>query len=727
MRHTIRVRHAVIALVATVTVVVGGHPARAQTSPVVTTQVAQFDGLTFDDPFSLRLRAAGGVAPYKWSVVAGALPAGLRLTPRGTVRGKPSAGGPASFTVRATDTRGSSGTRTFHVGVYPVPKPKPIDIPYTLSTIYMPKPSWPSFAWGFLRMNNERNAVKHTKGQRMPLLGYYQGDSPEVLDWQVKMAVDRGITNFVFDDYWVDNFDRPVLETSSQAFLASRYGGYMTFAMLYNYCLTPADWSSPSKPAELKACFLDNVLPFYVSQYFSRPNYLKIDGRPVIQFLHVGGATALSDPTAIREFLQDADDYIAAHSSYPGAYWIAADTMAAHYQPGGPINFGNVAAAGFDAVAPYYVLPYMWPDTTLLARSPDFWANFPIHLPDCPLSEPPNCNRTGNFDWPRGLPYSGAPDSVVDASIDRHARAFEAAAAIPPPLPGLGFITSIATDFDSRSIYWSRRHLYFNGQIDDSYRYLLGEVKDLIDGNLDLVPVSSNTGKPVVGLGAWNEQQESSSIEPGYSEFQWPGSANPDPWSLATAAAVVFGGPPNYDRYTPPDLGRGFPAKSDWTFSTSTGAGLDEWSTTATAGLAIGPDDVLQVTGAGRAVLNTPTSMPAAPFNRVKVLMRIDEGADRLAGVWLYTNNSDYSATAHLFGEPPESDHRFYGPRVRMLPGELEPDGFREYTFEVAASPELWKGTVKYLELRFEVKDCSDVPSPCPHMRYSVKRVWMEP
>src|SRR6185295_10085515 len=83
-------------------------------------------------------------------------------------------------------------TRAVDAGVYPVPEPKPNDIPYTLSAIYMPKPSWPSFAWGFLRLNNERNAVKHTKGQRMPLLGYYQGDSPEVLDWQIKMAVDRG-------------------------------------------------------------------------------------------------------------------------------------------------------------------------------------------------------------------------------------------------------------------------------------------------------------------------------------------------------------------------------------------------------------------------------------------------------------------------------------------------------------------------------------------------------
>ena len=610
-------------------------------------------------------------------------------------------------------------SRAVDAAVYPVPEPKPIDIPYTLSAIYMPKPSWPSFAWGFLRLNNERNAVKHTKGQRMPLLGYYQGDSPEVLDWQIKMAVDRGITNFMFDDYWVDDVDHPVVDTSSKAFLASRYGGYMSFAMLYNYCLTPH-----GDPGELKACFLDKVLPFYVSQYFSRPNYLKIDGRPVIQLLHAGLATGLSQPADIQDFLAAADAYIAAHSSYPGAYWIANDTLAAPYTPGGTIHFENVALAGFDAVAPYYVLPYIWPDTSLWGQSPLPFGNFPILIPDCAEPEPPKCNRTGNFDWPRGLPYTGTPDSVVEASINRHARAFDAAAALQPPLPGVKFIPSIATDFDSRATYWSRSHLYYNGQNDADYAYLLGEVKNLVDGNLALVPTSSNTGKPLVGLGAWNEQQESSSIEPGYSEFQWPGGDRPDPWSIATAAAMAFGGPSTYDKDMPPDLGRGFPAKSDWTFKAA--ADADQWSTTATAGLAIGPGDVLQVTGAGRVLLNAPTYVPAARFDTVKVSVRIDEGADRLDRVLLFTQSSDYSPTADLFGEPQESGRKFHGLRLRVPPGPPDRDGFREYSFDVSSFPDGWAGTVKFLELRFEVKPCSDVPAPCPRMRYSVKRVWME-
>ena len=54
--------------------------------------------------YSQTLTASGGVAPYNFTVTAGALPAGLTLSPGGLLSGTPTAGGTFNFTVTATDT-----------------------------------------------------------------------------------------------------------------------------------------------------------------------------------------------------------------------------------------------------------------------------------------------------------------------------------------------------------------------------------------------------------------------------------------------------------------------------------------------------------------------------------------------------------------------------------------------------------------------------------------------
>jgi hypothetical protein len=72
-----------------------------------------------DEPYSLQLTAAGGVGTLAWAIVAGALPAGLSLSPTGLVRGTPAgtSGGWYSFTVRVTDAAGSVVTRSLTIAV----------------------------------------------------------------------------------------------------------------------------------------------------------------------------------------------------------------------------------------------------------------------------------------------------------------------------------------------------------------------------------------------------------------------------------------------------------------------------------------------------------------------------------------------------------------------------------------------------------------------------------
>ena len=81
----------------------------------VTTQSAPAG--TVGQAYWINLAADGGLPGYLWTLRSGTLPPGLDLTTRGALAGTPSARGTFTFTVGATDSRGTLGTRTFSVTV----------------------------------------------------------------------------------------------------------------------------------------------------------------------------------------------------------------------------------------------------------------------------------------------------------------------------------------------------------------------------------------------------------------------------------------------------------------------------------------------------------------------------------------------------------------------------------------------------------------------------------
>ena len=80
--------------------------------------VAPSGSSTVGDAYSGDFIASGGVAPYTFSVVAGALPPGLTLSPEGTLSGTPSGAGTFNFTVRAIDSTTGTGAPHGVVGNY---------------------------------------------------------------------------------------------------------------------------------------------------------------------------------------------------------------------------------------------------------------------------------------------------------------------------------------------------------------------------------------------------------------------------------------------------------------------------------------------------------------------------------------------------------------------------------------------------------------------------------
>ena len=69
--------------------------------------------------YSKTLVANSGTAPYTWSIIGGALPAGLSLSAGGVISGTPTTAGTASVTVQVTDVNGIFDLQIYGLKVNP--------------------------------------------------------------------------------------------------------------------------------------------------------------------------------------------------------------------------------------------------------------------------------------------------------------------------------------------------------------------------------------------------------------------------------------------------------------------------------------------------------------------------------------------------------------------------------------------------------------------------------
>jgi sugar lactone lactonase YvrE len=73
--------------------------------PLIITNGTILTGATVGKAYSTALLNTGGIGGETWSVAAGTLPAGLRLSPAGLLTGTPTRAGASTFTVRVTDSQ----------------------------------------------------------------------------------------------------------------------------------------------------------------------------------------------------------------------------------------------------------------------------------------------------------------------------------------------------------------------------------------------------------------------------------------------------------------------------------------------------------------------------------------------------------------------------------------------------------------------------------------------
>lgn len=87
------------------------------TAPLTITTSSLLNGAV-NSAYSQALQASGGVPPYTWSIMLGALPSGLGLNAStGVISGTPTATGASSFTVKVTDASANAATANLSITI----------------------------------------------------------------------------------------------------------------------------------------------------------------------------------------------------------------------------------------------------------------------------------------------------------------------------------------------------------------------------------------------------------------------------------------------------------------------------------------------------------------------------------------------------------------------------------------------------------------------------------
>ena len=161
---------------------------------------------------------------------------------------------------------------------------------------YHPEPRWAElgiFKDGKGEWQNVWEAVPKWKGHNQPLVplwGYENEADPKVVEKKIDAAVSHGVNVFIYDWYWYGG--RPFLEDAlDKGFLGAANNGKMKFFIMYaNHHVSrlwdnkaaDKEWDKPIWRAWVGADEFRKISRRWIEMYFSRPNYYRIGGKPVL-------------------------------------------------------------------------------------------------------------------------------------------------------------------------------------------------------------------------------------------------------------------------------------------------------------------------------------------------------------------------------------------------------------------------------------------------------------
>jgi hypothetical protein len=154
---------------------------------------------------------------------------------------------------------------------------------------------WPE---GIGEWQTVKNSAPKSNGyhwNRKPLWGYVNEADPFVMAGQIEAATAHGVNVFIYDWYWYDN--RPFLENClNDGFLKAPNNHKMKFYIMWaNHDVNHGRDKRLSDSVEdliwqgaVSREQFEIIGKRWIEQYFTRPNYYCIDGKPVVSIYDIG-------------------------------------------------------------------------------------------------------------------------------------------------------------------------------------------------------------------------------------------------------------------------------------------------------------------------------------------------------------------------------------------------------------------------------------------------------
>lgn len=147
--------------------------------------------------------------------------------------------------------------------------------------------------WEVIKKGNPRFEGHYQP--KVPLWGYEPDNDPIVMERWIDAATDHGINTFIFDWYWFD--EGPFLESSlNDGFLKASNNEKMNFYVMWaNHNVRRNYWNVHKFKDDDSLLWdgavdrenFDIIVARVIEQYFKKPNYFRIDGKPVFSLFSI--------------------------------------------------------------------------------------------------------------------------------------------------------------------------------------------------------------------------------------------------------------------------------------------------------------------------------------------------------------------------------------------------------------------------------------------------------